>query len=552
MPARLVMLFLSLGLTLCFARETFAADLLTPTANAPLYELSNLRAERDQFGRAGISVDFKRTRQGEGSVSISGKSARGPISIIASIPSFQDSGTMRLESWFGSDVVTDIELYLVQEQRLSATNTMYSMVSNAVRLGNPGNVSTPREWTADEKSMHKEFVRIMNDDSAHKPPKSYPVSVKAPDGSEFVPNTAKLTKGTRLQACFQDKWSPLTTISENDDGSVNVRWDDFGAQYDCSMIRGELVIATSLLSSLGKHPASRFAQTVPNWASESAKNTKPVSPNAKPRKRYQVTIEIPSDSQLVPQDLKLKPGIPLQACFAGKWNPITALGEYDDGALEVRWDEYGEAFDCSMVRDELIIKKELAQQLRTNPASVKISAPTIAAKPRKSYPVSIAVPSDSEFVPKNADLKPGTKLEACYGGKWNPITFLSANSDGTLTVRWDDYGPSFDCSMVRNELIIKKAVLKEPPASSLPASSPSASGPTASNLPSSSPPIAEIRTFTDSTGKFKVKATIVKQTDTQVTLLTDKGKEVTLPLSKLSAADQEFLRSNANAKNPFE
>jgi hypothetical protein len=144
--------------------------------------------------------------------------------------------------------------------------------------------------------------------------------------------------------------------------------------------------------------------------------------------------------------------------------------------------------------------------------------------------VSIAVPPDSELVSKNADLKPGTKLQACYAGKWNPITFLSANSDGTLIVRWDDYGPSFDCSMVRSELIIKKAVAKEA-------------------IPSS-PPIAEMRTFTDTTGKFKVKARIVKQSGTQVTLLTEQGKEVTLPLSKLSASDRDFLRSHLDGQSP--
>ncbi len=532
MPFRPVILSVGLALILCSARGTSAADLLTPAANAPQYQLSNLRTEQDRFGRSVITMDFKRTRPGEGSVSVSGKSGKGPVSISAWIPPSENSGTIRLESLFGGGIATDIELYLVQEHRLSANKTMYSMVSNAVRVGNPGDASTPREWTAEEKAMHKEFVRIMNDDSAHKPPSTYSVSVKVPDGSEFVPNTAKLTKGTRLHACYQNKWYPLTTISENDDGSVNVRWDDYGATFDCSMNRGELVVATSLLSSLGKHPASHFPQTVPHWASESAKNTPPASPTAKARKQYPVSIEIPNDSQLVPQDLKLKPGIPLQACYAGKWNPITALGENDDGTLEVRWDDYGAAFDCSMVRDELIIKKELAQQLRTNPSSVKIAAPTVAAKPHKNYPVSITVPPDSELVPKNADLKPGTKLQACYAGKWNPMTFLSANSDGTLTVRWDDYGPSFDCSMVRNELIIKKAVLKESKASS--------------------PPTAEMRTFTDATGKFKVKARIVKQSETEVTLLTEQGKEVTLPLLKLSEADQKFLRSNVAAKNPFE
>jgi hypothetical protein len=151
--------------------------------------------------------------------------------------------------------------------------------------------------------------------------------------------------------------------------------------------------------------------------------------------------------------------------------------------------------------------------------------------PLDSYRVSIAVPHDSEFVPADLKIKAGVKLQACYAGKWNPITFLSHASDGTLNVRWDDYGAAFDCSMVRNELIIKKAVLMT-----------MASGSSA----------AEMRTFTDATGKSKIKARIVKQTATEVTLFTEKGKEVTLPLAKLSEADQAFLRSAATAENPIE
>lgn len=550
MPIRAVLRFVVFAMIVLFVRGTPAQDLVKPAANAPQYQLSNLRTETDRFGRSGIAVDFRRTRLGEGSVSVSGKSARGQLSISAWIPASEESGTIQLESLFGGNIATDIELYLVQDHRLSANKTVYAMVSNAVRIGNPGPSPTPREWTAEEKAMYQEFIRIMNDDSAHKPPAKYPVSVKTPEASQFVPNIAKLTKGTRLHACYQNKWYPLTTISENDDGTVNVRWDDFGAKYDCSMNRGELVIANNVLAALGKHPATKFPETVPNWASEAAKKTEPGSPPAVASKMYPISIAIPGDSQLVPQDLKLKPGIPLQACYASKWNPITTLAENDDGTLKIRWDEYGPAFDCNMVREELIIKKDLAQQLRTNPSAVKVAAPTADAKPLKSYPVSIAIPRDSEFVPTNVELKPGTKLQACYAGKWNPMTLLSTNADGTLTVRWDDWGATFDCSMQRNELIIKKSILKD---AAVPKESAAAKDSTAAkDSATPSAPTPEMRTFTDITGKFKVKAKIVKQTDKQVTLLTEQGKEVTLPIARLSETDQEFVRSIANPKNPFE
>lgn len=509
-----------------FAGVASAADLVQPSADAPRYQLSNARQERDRFGRSVIAVDFRRTKAGAGSVALSGASAKGPVSISAFVPSSQESGTLHLSSMFGSrGGVSDLELFLVQNHRINATRTLRAMVSNSVRVGNPGTTTSPRAWTAEERKLADDFRRMMNDDSAHKPVKAYAVSMKPPEGFEFVPNTAKLTKGTKLQACFQSKWHPLTTISENSDGTINVRWDKYGPSFDCAMTRGELIAETALVAGLEKHPASKYPPTVPNWTNASAKTTGAPTPDAKTRKSYPVSIAVPSGSETVSADLKIKAGVALQACYAGKWNPITALSENEDGTLNVRWNDYGSGFDCSMLRAELIINKMMAQQLRTNPDAVQENTPPLR---RKAYAVSIPVPRGSQFVPDNAVLKPGTKLQACYARKWNPITFLSHASDGTLNVHWDEYSSGFDCSMLREQLIIRSSELTQTTAA------------------------AEMRTFTDATGKFKVKAKIVALTGDAVTLLTDKGKEVMLPINKLSEPDQDFLRTYQSAENPFE
>ena len=190
----------------------------------------------------------------------------------------------------------------------------------------------------------------------------------------------------------------------------------------------------------------------------------------KPPKSYPVSIAIPDHSVAVPQKAKLAPGTRLQACYFDKWNPITLLSENEDGTLNVRWDDWGEKFDCTMIRRELIIRKDVLNpslkppsSVASQPASAKDAGSVDskpAQKPLKAYPVTIAVPPDHQFVPDGAKLQPGTRLQACYAGKWNPITFLSENQDGTLTVRWDDYGPVYDCSMIRKELIIAKNALR--------------------------------------------------------------------------------------------
>lgn len=63
----------------------------------------------------------------------------------------------------------------------------------------------------------------------------------------------------------------------------------------------------------------------------------------------------------------------------------------------------------------------------------------------------------------------------------------------------------------------------------------------------------EIRTWTDSTGKHKIKAKFVALDGENVTLEKDDGSEVELPLKKLSKNDQQLAKELASkSDNPFE
>ena len=323
-PATIV----AVTLLLCFGIQATAADLLSPGSDSPRYQLSNLRTENDQFGKQVIAFDYKKTKAGTGSVGIQGRTADGELSISAYVGS-DDSGTMRLSSFFGrGEIRTDIELYFVQTHPTANGKKfghVYSMVSNTVRQGNPGASPRPRPWTADEKAGAAEFVRIMKDDSAYKPPKEYKVSVAPPEGFDFLANTVEVVKGTKLKACYQNNWHPLTVISENNDGTVNMHWDKYDSSFDCSMKRGELIIESALAARLKKHPDSLYAKTVPNWASPAASGTKPPSADAMQRKSYPVSIAVPGDSQFIPENMKVKSKTPVQACSGGKWNPLTVI-----------------------------------------------------------------------------------------------------------------------------------------------------------------------------------------------------------------------------------
>ena len=62
--------------------------------------------------------------------------------------------------------------------------------------------------------------------------------------------------------------------------------------------------------------------------------------------------------------------------------------------------------------------------------------------------------------------------------------------------------------------------------------------------------------MTDSTGKFSVEAEFLGLTDGQVKLCRADGREVALPLARLSAADQQTAQKLAQeidtAADPFE
>jgi len=58
------------------------------------------------------------------------------------------------------------------------------------------------------------------------------------------------------------------------------------------------------------------------------------------------------------------------------------------------------------------------------------------------------------------------------------------------------------------------------------------------------------RTWSDSTGKFKINATFVAVEDGKVKLKRTDGTSVSLPLTRLSAADQAYVRTLADAPAP--
>ncbi|TWT55001.1 hypothetical protein Pla22_26550 [Rubripirellula amarantea] len=79
-------------------------------------------------------------------------------------------------------------------------------------------------------------------------------------------------------------------------------------------------------------------------------------------KRYPVNLPIPEDAEPLTAEMSLKPGIKLQACYAGKWCDVTIVKVHDDGAVRVNWDDW-KAFTYDMSRDDLIIPNDVLADL---------------------------------------------------------------------------------------------------------------------------------------------------------------------------------------------
>ncbi|WP_442483621.1 SHD1 domain-containing protein [Aeoliella sp. SH292] len=166
----------------------------------------------------------------------------------------------------------------------------------------------------------------------------------------------------------------------------------------------------------------------------------------------------------------------------------------------------------------------------------------------------------------------GARVEASRNGKWVPGTVIDWN--GTrVTVRLDDDGSMPDLAPDKLEKRLTRTFFE----SELRALEGGAAAPAASPLsrprprgfgrpefprgraempPSVSPfaegPVAETRTWSDASGKFKIEASYRGMNGEKVILEKSDGSRIEVPLAKLASADQEYVSSQGgDPDNPF-
>jgi len=163
-------------------------------------------------------------------------------------------------------------------------------------------------------------------------------------------------------------------------------------------------------------------------------------------KRYAITIPVPADHSIVGPDAIVEIGSKLKACYAGGWSTVTVVALNNDGTITCNWDSY-RGYTYRMMREDLIAPKEVGT---STPAEVPSSQYSL-----KRYKISIPVPRGYAVVDAASDVKVGMKLGACYAGRWEFVTVVAINDDGTITCNWDNY-PSFTYKMMREDLTMAK------------------------------------------------------------------------------------------------
>lgn len=149
---------------------------------------------------------------------------------------------------------------------------------------------------------------------------------------------------------------------------------------------------------------------------------------------------------------------------------------------------------------------------------------TVAADGSSSSPT----PSATQ-VTAATPLRRGMRLQGEWAARIYPVEVVELLNNGTVKIHYVGWSDSYDEVVPRSRLWVEPDDLAK------------ADG----HEPHAAPPA--MRTWTDASGKFTVEAELASFKDGKVRLRRADGKEMTLPIGKLSADDQKFVRKHQAA-----
>jgi len=505
--------------------QSRAQDLILPAPDMPAFTLGSIKQGKDAFGRDALNIDYRRTKEGVGAAILAVRTSDGSLKLVDTEVLGDESGELNVIKLFSGGKGLDGELYLVVSGFFAEECEFTCLVSNVARVGNPVFATAiAREWNSTESSAYqKELV-------GRKPP------FGVPEGYQLVRASTKLIAGMPVKVGRYGKWVDAEALTSEAAVTVKV----MGTTDARTVTRdGWLAIDPSVLQKGAVSPSS-------------FKSSVTLIPGT--------TAILPDGYFVVDESINLVPGAPIRAIWHKELLPSTVIS-IEGGIVWIHCDSKPALLDKRCERGQLVIalstiedlvkpdaaqrfqnrvpkrpskdeetqggadrnKKDLSAGMDFTGNTIGLAGSTPQVLTLQNNPIDLPIPREAELLPLDFPIPRGTKLAACSGGRWNYVTVLKDNKEDTVPIHWDDRTPEFDGLIHRTQLIIRKSDLKKLRIKAT---------------------RSERRMWTDSTGKHSVEATLSSRTATQITIVKEDGKEVTLSIDKLSAADQKWLREN--------
>ncbi|MCC9655477.1 SHD1 domain-containing protein [Rhodopirellula halodulae] len=433
----------------CTGGVSHAEDLVKSTEGMVQYKLSKVRIENSVLGEV-MAIDYKRTREGTGNVSLSIRSDNGPVRVMGLGPRIESSGTIRLR-----DMLARIRSTLADGQpdglEFCITATVSTLpgnpkflVSNIVRHGKLGSKWKPRDLNDREKEfLEQERLRT-------NPPES------VPDGYERSTSDTKLVPGMPVMYGSMGEWLPAVVARPSSRTFVHLYVD--GRETLLVVKRQDwLAVSKKVAKQASRDPdAFSFAESV-----------------------LPGTIFLLKDEQVPATEVdELVPGTPLLWARGIKWQSVHWMAEEGD-------------------RFRVLDRSSNAPKMETDKAT------------------QFAVTKETLKKLKAGD----TDSFAANIKGFESLRIASAATSGTSSATG---GMNLGVAPARSE----------------------------TPVPSSEEPAAEVRTWSDASGKFQIVAALVARDDSQVTLQRGDGRTVKVPIDRLSDDDREWLEREPEPEEP--
>ncbi|MCA9241751.1 MAG: hypothetical protein KDA37_16190, partial [Planctomycetales bacterium] len=286
--------------------------LLVAPPDSVQYSLGTPQTEE---GRGELVIPYTRTRDGEGSATLVGRSAEGQLQILGISPRpNQASGEFRLRKMFSGREGNGFnhEFYLVSPAHWAGKTYGQCLVSNVVRVGNPGTSTTARQWNAEEKAAYEKHL------IGKQPPASLPEGfVGAEDSSGLVP-------GMPIKAGYYGEWRDAELVSIINRALVGIIY-----QGEDSVTRRLVKDWIALDPDVRRRAASDPGRFKPSVE---------LLPGG--------TLPLPAGAVPLSGDTELLVGAPLLVEWAGKWIDAYVMSA-DDQSVKVHYEGYSSAFDRS-------------------------------------------------------------------------------------------------------------------------------------------------------------------------------------------------------------